>query len=95
MSPENIQYQEREVTVDKVKTFIYNNLPNFAKVIENEAALDKFQQESEKDINKVILFSKKSKVPTIFKALTGYFKDRVRFAFIASDKKDLIQKYNV
>ena len=43
----------------------------------------------------MILFSKKSKVPTIYKALTGHFKDKMRFAFVASDKKDILANFNV
>lgn len=34
-------------------------------------------------------------MPPIFKALTGVFKDRIRFGFVSSDKKELVESFNV
>ena len=41
------------------------------------------------------MFSKKSKVPPIFKSLTSEFKERLRFGFVSSDKKELVESYKV
>jgi hypothetical protein len=44
----------------------------------------------------VILFSKKTKTPPIFKALTSEFKDRLRFGFVAVDTAPgLAEKYEI
>ena len=50
----------------------------------------------DKDINKVILFSKKTKTPPIYKALTNEFRNRLRFGFVAVDSAPgIVEKYNV
>lgn len=53
---------------------------------------DKFKSmvhnENDKDINKVLLFTKKEKVTPVFKALSAEFRDRLRFFVIPIvDKK--------
>jgi hypothetical protein len=39
----------------------------------------------DRDINRVILYSKKSKTPPVFKVLTSYFRDRFRFGFVSAE----------
>jgi len=41
------------------------------------------QNPNDKDINKVILFTKKEKVPPAIKALSAEFRDRFRFSIIS------------
>lgn len=45
------------------------------------------------EVNRVILFSSKTKTPPIYKALTAYFRDRLRFAFVQSDKKEVLSEF--
>lgn len=42
-----------------------------------------------------MLFSKKTKVPPIYKVLTNEFRDLIRFWFISSDSEELVKKYKV
>lgn len=85
MQAQHVAYPEREVTMPKIKSFILSNIPDYSVVIDSKEKFDSFRSEDEKDINKVILFSKKSKVPSIYKALTNEFRDLIRFGFISSD----------
>lgn len=64
-------------------------------MIDSKEKLESFKAEDEKDINKVILFSKKSKVPPIYKVLTNDFRDTIRFGFISSDKEDLVKQFDI
>ena len=95
MQAQHIAYPEREVTQQKVKNFILSNIPDFSTVIDSKSKLEDFKSDDDKDINKVILFSKKSKVAPIYKALTDEFRDLIRFGFISSDQNDLIKSFNV
>ena len=56
------------------------------------------KNEDDKDINKVLLFTKKDKVTPVFKALSAEFRDRIRFYVIPIvDKKtpqDLLDIFN-
>jgi hypothetical protein len=66
-----------------------NTAAKFNKLVKNE---------EDKDINKVLLFTKKEKVTPVFKALSAEFRDRLRFYVIPIlDKKtpqDLLDIYN-
>ena len=60
------------------------------------------QNEKDKDINKVLLFTKKDKVTPVFKALSAEFRDRLRFTVIplpenkeSADNLALKTEYNV
>ena len=41
----------------------------------------------------MILFSKKTKTPPVYKALTSEFRDTLRFGFVSSERKDIIDEY--
>jgi len=82
MQPEMVNFNEREVTQKKVYNWILANLPDYSTVIDSKEKLDSFFAEDDKDINKVILFSKKNKVPPILKVLTNTYRDKLRFGFI-------------
>ena len=54
-------------------------------------ALEEFRDSAEdKDINKVLLISKKAKTPPIYKVLTSVYKDRIRFGFVSSETVDVV-----
>jgi hypothetical protein len=87
MEPENIPFNSNQVSVKGVTNWILTNLPDFTLSIESVKDLEDFKNnEEEKDINKVILFSKKNKTPPIFKVLSSEFRERIRFAFISNEK---------
>ena len=81
MKFETITYKHQEVTYKKVYNFILGNLPDYTIPLDSLDSYEAFSKESE--INKVVLFSSKSKTPSIFKALAQTFKDRLRFGFIS------------
>eukprot|EP00347_Sterkiella_histriomuscorum_P011459 403372372 len=94
MKMESIPFNEREVTLQKVKSFILSNLPDYSTKIETIAQLEAFaDNKDDLEVNKVILFSNKTKTPPIYKALTTYFRDRVRFAFVQAENKDIVALY--
>ena len=39
------------------------------------------------------MFSKKTKTPPVYKALTSEFRDTLRFGFVSSDRTDIIEEY--
>lgn len=92
---EAIPYRESEVTYKKIYNYILANLPDFSVNIDSVKKLDDFNSKDDKDINKVILFSKKAKTPAIFKALTSEFKNKLRFGFISQEREDLVSKYGI
>jgi len=45
-------------------------------------------------VNRVVLFSKKSKTPPIYKVLSSEFRDRLRFGFVEAEKsEDLVKQF--
>lgn len=61
------------------------------------AKLEEFLDLSEdKDINRVILFSKKAKTPPVYKVLTAWFRDRFRFGFVSAEvAQEVVNKYSI
>lgn len=41
------------------------------------------------------MFSKKSKVAAVYKALTNEFRDLIRFGFVSSDQEELTKQFNI
>jgi glutaredoxin len=64
-------------------------MPDFSRKISTQHEFDTLiKNENDLDVNKVILFTKKDKVPPTFKALSAEFRDRIRFNIIQiNDKK--------
>lgn len=69
-----------EYTVENIKRFIANNMPNYAQIIKSNKDFKKLNDKP--TTNTFYLFSDKSKVPPIFKALTTVYKDKIKFAFV-------------
>lgn len=80
---ETIQFKDNEVTYKKVYNFVLGNLPDYTTNIDTVAKFKNFNTTDEVDINKLILFSTKDKTPSILKALSAIFKDKVRIGFVA------------
>ena len=78
-------------------------MSDFTSKVSSKGDYDLFvQNKNDKDINKVLLFTKKEKVTPVFKALSAEFRDKVRFSVIAlPDKKEtkdnlaLKEEYNI
>lgn len=65
MMPQVIPYNDNQVTLPKIKTYILSNLPDFTRHLGNLEKLEDFRNlKGDGDINRVILFSKKTKTPT-------------------------------
>lgn len=64
-----------------MKKWVSDNLPDFTLKVETKK---KYEQLTKKDldINKVLLFTKKSQVAPVFKAISAEFKDKLRFYVI-------------
>jgi hypothetical protein len=41
----------------------------------------------------VLLFSKKSKTPAVYKAISAYYRDRIRFGFVSSDTQEVLAQF--
>ena len=86
MMPQAIPYNDNQVTLPKIKTYILSNLPDFTKHLGSVEKLEDFRNlEGDGDINRVILFSKKAKTPPIFKVLSAVYRERFRFGFVAAE----------
>jgi hypothetical protein len=93
MMPQVIPYNDNQVSVPKIKSYILSNLPDFSKHLDKVEKLDQFRNlEEDRDINRVILFSKKAKSPPIFKVLSAVFRDKFRFGFVAAESAPEVGK---
>ena len=78
-----------------MKKFILNNIPDYSVKIDSAKKLEEFRDNKEDyQVNKVILFSKKKSTPPIYKALTAYYKDKLRFAFVQNETKEVVSQYS-
>ena len=89
MTPQAVPYNDNQVTLPKIKSYILANLPDYTTSLSKIEKLTDFQDlganKEEGDINRVILFSKKAKTPPIFKVLSATFKDKLLFGFVAAE----------
>jgi hypothetical protein len=95
MTPQSISYPENQVSPQKVKSYVLSNLPDYSVNINSLKKLDEFLDSTgDKDINRVILFSKKAKTPPVYKVLTAWFRDRFRFGFVpAETSQEVVAKF--
>jgi len=66
-------------------------VPNFVHKID-ESSEEKFMKNT---LGKVLLFTDKKTVPTLFKALALEYRNRLHFGWIKSSEKELVEKYGV
>jgi len=66
-------------------------LPSFVHKVDNENE-EKFLANS---LGKVMLFTDKKNVPTLFKALALEYRNRLHFGWIKNTEKELVEKYGV
>lgn len=84
-----VPYNDNQVTVPKFKSYILSNLPDFSVKLDSMKKFRDFRMAfNDLTVNRVILFSKKSKTPPIYKVLASEFRDRLRFGFVEADKSE-------
>lgn len=84
-----VPYNDNQVTVPKFKSYILSNLPDFSVKLDTLQKLQDFQEaKDDSAVNRVLLFSKKSKTPPIYKVLSSEFRDRIRFGFVEAEKSE-------
>ncbi|CDW85441.1 UNKNOWN [Stylonychia lemnae] len=94
MKMQAVQYTEGQITVPSLKTFILNNLPDYSFKIDSLQKLEEFRDlKQDQEVNKVILFSKKKATAPIYKALTAYYRDKLRFGFVSSETEKVMAEY--
>ena len=82
------------MSINKLYTFITNNIPVYAVNITNMTILNDFlKKKDNKDINKVLFMLGRKKLPNEFKALTAAYKDRLLFGFIHKDMQENLSEF--
>jgi len=89
MKKSQIPFPSGNIDQGILKRWISSNMPDFTHKITSKYEYDTLIKSSnDLDVNKVILFTKKDKVPPTFKALSAEFRDRIRFNIVhINDKK--------
>jgi len=85
-NPEPYQGQR---TAAAIANYATSRLPNFVKT----SKLDQFF--SDNSLNKVVLFTDKTKTSNVYKGLAIEFKDRLAFAQVKNTNSELVSKYNI
>jgi hypothetical protein len=84
MKKELKQYTQGGIDTRLFKKWISDNLSDFTSKIYTKKDYDLLiQNPKDKDINKVILFTKKENLTPTVKALAAEFRDRIRFTIIS------------
>ena len=86
------KYIEKEVTPKSIYKFITDFVNDYSTNLNNDN-LDEFLNNV--DHNKLILFTDKEQTPLLFRGLSGYYYDRVKFGIVKKDKKDIINRFRV
>jgi len=87
---EPVEYNQQRTASSLAKAAI-DMLPNFVHKVDAKSE-EKFM---ENNLGKVMLFSDKKSVPTLFKALALEYRNRLHFGWIKSTEKELVEKYGV
>lgn len=83
MKSETIPYQDKEVTPAKVKSYVFEHLPDYTVNLDSWEEFLEFNGTDDSDINKVLIFSQKKKASALHKALSAEFRDRLRVGFVS------------
>lgn len=86
------KYTEQEVSPKSIYKFITDNIPDFSIHLNNEN-IDEFLNDYE--YNKLILFTDKETTPLLYRGLSGYYYDRVKFGLVKSDQKDINSRFQI
>ncbi len=86
------KYTEQEVSPKSLYKFITDNIPDFSVHLNNEN-IDDFLNDYE--FNKLILFTDKETTPLLYRGLSGYYYDRVKFGLVKSNQKDINLRFQI
>jgi len=94
---ENIPYQDQEFAYSSLFKFIINNFPDYSHHLTTTKQADDFISVNgdDVDINKVILYSNKQKVPAMYRALSAVYKDKLIFGFVTSEDTQIVERAEV
>lgn len=94
---QNIPYQDQEFAYSSLFKFIINNLPDYTEKLKKPREADSFLSVNgdDIDINKVVLFSNKSKVPPMYRALSAAYRDRLLFGFVTSEDTEVVERAKI
>jgi len=90
ITKEPVDYNGQRTAASVAKAAI-DMLPNFVHKVDADSE-EKFL---ENNLGKVLLFTDKKSVPTLFKALALEYRNRLHFGWIKSSEKELVEKYKV
>jgi hypothetical protein len=89
MQPEAKQFPNSQINPGIFKKWIKDFIPDYSIKITSRKQFDTFvNSESDKDINKVLLFTKKDKLTPAFMSAIAEVRDRVRFYVITIAEND-------
>ena len=89
MQPEAKQFPNSNINPGIFKKWIKDFIPDYSIKINSKKQFETFvNSESDKDINKVLLFSKKDKLTPAFMAAIAEVRDRLRFYVVTIAEKN-------
>jgi hypothetical protein len=84
--PSTIPFKDAAISNTNLYNFIVNNLPEDYSTFTTPQELEEFiGDKNDKDLNKVILFNAKVKIPRELKALANEFKGLLSFAVVPKE----------
>lgn len=84
------KFQDKEVSQRTLYKFMTENIPDYSIELNNNN-IDAFLKEA--DYNKLILFTDKDHTPLLYRGLSGYFYDRLKFGIVHTNQKDIINRF--
>ena len=87
-----LHYDKHEVSENNVYNFITPYIQSRSIALNNDN-IDQFL--SEMALNKVILFTEKTKTPLMWRGLSNFYYDRLSFAHVDKDQTAIIKKFKI
>lgn len=96
-------YNEKTITPELLKKYISNSLPDFTTKIVSEKDYNIYvQNKDDKDINKVLIFTRRATITPTIKSISAEFRDKLRISVINIPEgkendfqKELIKDYEI
>jgi hypothetical protein len=89
MKHESMMYQQGGIDTTSFRNWIKNFLPDYTHKIQSNRDYETLvKNENDKDINKVLLFTKKEKITPPFRGASAEFRDKLRFYVITIPEKN-------
>lgn len=103
MKTEYSPYREQNISPQLFKKYVTNQLQDFTSKVQTENDFNVYVKNAQdKDINKVLIFTKREKVAPTIKALSAEFRDTIRFSVISIPEgkgtdfqKELLKDYEI